>query len=123
MWNLITLLVWLPLATLWFALVALIVRLWGIRLPIFWWNADPVSLRALRRWQHVIVEGVLKYGMGSWLMLSSADYIACRFEYHPASCETVRFFFISLAGCMFMGLLVGLSQWARLGRQRLASPD
>jgi hypothetical protein len=118
-WFLVTVLVWLLEATVWFALVALMVRPWGIRLPILWWHtpeSGTAALPALGRWQYVIVEGVLKWGLGSWLLLSSANYIACHFEYHSASCETVGVLCFSLAGSMFMGLLVGLGWWAR--RQR-----
>ena len=123
MWPLITLMVWLPVLTLWFALVALIVRPWGIRLPIFWFHADPAHYPVLKHWQYVIVEGVLRWGVGSWLLFSTADYIRFRFDYRPESHVTVGFFFIGLAFSMFMGFLVGLAQWARRERQRLAKSD
>ena len=105
----------------WTLVIPLIVRPLGIRLPL-WRYPEAAALRALGRWQYVIVEGVLKWGVGFGLFFLTADYIGCRFAHDLASCKTVGFFFISLAGCMLMGLLVGLVGWARR-RQRLESPD
>ena len=122
MWALVTVLLWLLEIVVWWAVVIpLIVRPLGIRLPL-WRFPKAAAPLGLGRWRYVIVEVVLKWGVGFWLLVSTADYIACRFEYHPASCITLGFFFISLAGDMFMGLLIGLGQWAQ-HRQRLASPD
>jgi hypothetical protein len=119
----VTILVWLIEGTVWFALVALIVRPFGIRLPIWWWHrpeSAAAAVRALNRWQYVLVEGVLKYGVGSWLFFSTANYIDYRFEYRYVFGEmTIGLFFFSLAATIVMGMLVGLADWARGHRQRV----
>jgi len=122
MWALVTVLLWLLEIVVWWAVVIpLIVRPLGIRLPLWRFPKAAVPL-GLGRWGYVIVEGVLKWGVGIWLFFSTADYIGCRFARHFASCKTVGLFFIDLAECMFVGFVVGLARWARRG-QRLASPD
>jgi hypothetical protein len=74
----VVILMWLVEAAVWFALVPLIVRPFGIRLPILWWHR-PESVaptdRVVGRWQYILLEGVLKYGAGSWFLLSTANYI------------------------------------------------
>lgn len=122
----VTFFVWFIEATLWFALVALIVRPLGIRMPIWWWS-KPESVATVpgpTRWQYVLVEGVLKYGAGSWLLLSTANYIDDRFEGRPFFGKMkIGFFLIGLAGFMLMGFSVGLADWARRRRQHFTSPD
>jgi hypothetical protein len=119
----VTILVWLIEGTVLFALVALIVRPFGIRLPIWWWHrpeSAAAAVRALNRWQYVLVEGVLKYGVGSWFLFSTANYIHYRFEYRYIFDEmTIGVFFFGLAASVFMGMLGGLAHWARGHRQRV----
>lgn len=118
----VTIFVWLIEATLWCAVVALIVRPCGIRLSILRWSGPDAAAHALDRWQYILVEGVLKYGVGSWLLLLTANYISNRLEEHPLFGEMkVGVFFFSMAGFMLTGFLVGLADWAR--RQHFKSPD
>jgi len=119
-----TIFAWLIEATIWFALVAVIVRPFGVKLPIFWWSKPEVAVRGVGRWGYVLVEGVLKYGLGSWLLLSTANYFSNRFEEYPLFGEMkLGVFFFSMAGFMLMGFLVGLADWARGHRQHSPSPD
>lgn len=117
----VTIVVWLIEATVWFAVVGLVVRACGMRLPILWWSRPGA---ALGRWQYVVVQGVLKYGVGSWLLLSTANYISNRFEEHPLFGEMkVGVFCFSMAAFMLVGFLVGLADWARQRRQPFTSPN
>jgi hypothetical protein len=94
-------------------------------------SGDAVTPLALSKWsgtssrslQYFIVK-VLEVSVGFWLLNTTTDYIACRFEHHTASCKTVSFLFVELAEYMFVaGLLFGLIEWMRRWRRSLASPD
>jgi hypothetical protein len=120
-WATVAVLLWLLELLVWWTLIPLVVRPLGIRLPL--WRYPNGAAQALGRWQYFIVK-VLEVSVGFWLLNTTTDYIACRFEHHTASCKTVGFLFVELAEYMFIaGLLFGLIGWMRRWRRSLASPD
>jgi len=65
----------LPVFLLWFALVTLVVRAFGVRLPFFsLWRHNTTPQR-LTFSQHIWLIGVLYWGCGMWIVTTLDDYI------------------------------------------------
>jgi len=113
-WS-ITCLILLAEAVIWFALVPLIVRPFGIKTPMLWHSLESYgpALRALSRWQYIVVEGGLKFGVGSWLLISTSDYVGWRFGYWRGLHQTVASLLFGMVAYLLMGFMVGLADWTR----------
>jgi hypothetical protein len=106
----------LPVFLLWFAVVALIGRAFGVRLPFrrFWQrNGTSQSLTFL---QHMWLKGVLGWGCGMWIVTTFDDYLGWKYwsgsAYHFSAGNLLSHAVLWPLG----GLLFGWMTWnARTG--------
>jgi hypothetical protein len=76
----------LPLIFLWFAIVALIVRPFGVRLPLglFSFRERSSAFQSLTFPQYVMVCGVLSFGCGMFILTTASSYIEWKY-FHGSS--------------------------------------
>jgi hypothetical protein len=101
----IQLVVALPVFLLWFAVVALIGRAFGVRLPFRSLRKRNTSQR-LTFSQHMLLTGVLGWGCGMWLVTTLCDYLDWKYWSGSAqelSAEKILFHAVlgPLAGVFF----------------------
>jgi len=65
----------LPVFLLWFALVTLLVRAFGVRLPFRILRQRDGTSQSLTFSQHLWLIGVLYWGCGMWIVTTLDDYI------------------------------------------------
>lgn len=108
-WFAIMLIVGLPVMIVWYFILGLFVRPFGIRVGVYWPTRNGrermvAERAALTRPQYVIVYGVLGWGFGVALLLSATNYIAYRLGIQNADTlkdVTGRFIAFALGGIGF----------------------
>src|SRR6266849_10226493 len=89
-WLVLTLVLGLPFITLWYAVTALLVRPFGIKVPILVWSKEyRRAVRKLSRVQYAVLGGILCFGMGSQLFIGLARYVEFRFKLDQGSPESL----------------------------------
>jgi hypothetical protein len=71
----IQILVALPVFLLWFAVVALLLRAFGVRLPFRGLRGRNGASQSLTFSQHMWLIGVLYWGCGMWIVTTLDDYL------------------------------------------------
>ena len=103
-----------PGILLWYALVALLVRPFGVQLPInhlFNWGEKRAAFRRLTFAKHIVVFGVLFFGGLMFVNMTIWDYLDWRFwggSYHRLSVDVI---FLHAATCLGLGVLLGVLNW------------
>src|SRR5271165_1815660 len=109
----------LPAFTVWYAVVALLVRPFGIRVPLLIWRKGyKKAVGHLSRFQYTVFAGVLGFGVGTQLLYTLMRYLeSSRFGPEVPFHESLGLFAARMICCMLAsGLLFWLS-W------RPSSPD
>ena len=101
-------------AFVWIALVPLLVRPFGIRLPLwpFQRKQGDNALLALPLWQCMLIQGVLFYGCGMLIGQTLFDWILDKAPFRPPSAKA---WFTSLVFCL-LGIAFSYSEWHRSRR-------
>jgi hypothetical protein len=70
----------LPVLTLWRSIVAILVRPFGVRLPLFSFRLKRLrtEISKLSHRAYILVEGVLNFGIGVWLLLNIVELVSSR---------------------------------------------
>jgi hypothetical protein len=70
----------LPVLTLWRSIVAILVRPFGIRLPLFPFPSKQfrTEISKLSHGAYILVEGLLNFATGLWLVLNIGDWLSSR---------------------------------------------
>jgi len=109
----VTMLVALPVFLLWLALVSLLVRPFGVRLPL-----APLSFVKLRSAfqsltfsQYLIVHGILCFGCGMLIMTTLSRYLEWKY-WHGSPLTSENLLRAALEYPLLSGVLFGLISWA-----------
>jgi len=113
-WLLILAVLALPVLTIWRSAVAILVRPFGIRLPLF-----PFPLKHLRNGiselghrTYILVEGVLNFGAGAWLLLNFVDLVSLKLSVAGRALHRDLFEVLLQLGCFLaMGGGWGWLRW------------
>jgi hypothetical protein len=117
-WLLLLMVLAVPVLTAWDAIVALLVRPFGIRVPLLIWRKDyKEAIRRMSRGQYILVVGVLGWGIGVQLLITATRYAEFRFKLFDPVPETLGDFVVELIGFMLVGIFFGWMMW------RQSSPD
>jgi hypothetical protein len=102
----IEILIALPVVLLWLTVVSVLVRPFGVRLPLtpFSWDKQRSAFQSLTFSQYVIVGGVLYFGCGMWIVTTLWRYLEWKY-WHGPSISTENF----LRDAMQYPLLSGFS--------------
>lgn len=78
-WLLILSVLALPVSILWRSIVAILVRPFGIWLPLFSYPSKHLrtAIGKLSHRAYILVAGVLNFGVGAWLLLNIVGGRAC----------------------------------------------
>jgi len=111
----------LPLLLIWQTAIGLLVRPWGIRFPLFPLPLKKLSaaIRGLSKWEYIIVEGVLGWGVGTRLLLSATDFVSSRVNPKSGLHHASGSFVVGLVFFMLGGVGWGWIMW----NTRDHSPD
>ena len=109
----------LPVLTLWRSIVAILARPFGLRLPLL-----PFPLKRLRteiseltHREYILVEGVLNFGAGVWLLLNIVELVSSRLGFAGRAPHRGLFEGLLQLGCfLFMGAGWGWLMWEGLPR-------
>jgi hypothetical protein len=105
----------LPVLFLWLALVSILVRPFGIKLPLAPLSAKRRSaFQALTFSQFLIVAGVLIFGCGMLIMMTFSRYIAWKY-WHGSSLTTESLLRDAFQYPLLSGLLFGVVGWFTRG--------
>jgi hypothetical protein len=109
----VTMLVALPVLFLWLALVSLLVRPFGVRLPL-----APLSFakrrsafQSLTFYQYLMVYGILCFGCGMLIMTTLSRYLEWKY-WHGSPLTSENFLRASLEYPLLAGVLFGLISWS-----------
>src|SRR5258708_6446997 len=110
MWLVLTAALSLPVFTVWCAVAALLVRPFGIRVPVLIWSKDYTrALRQLKRVQYIAFSGVLVWAVGSQLLATLARNVEYWFKLDHPFRQTPGYFEFSLIGFILVGIFWGRS--------------
>ncbi len=106
----------LPVFLLWFAVVTLIGRAFGVRLPFRGlWQRNGTS-QSLTFLQHMWFKGVLGWGCGMWIVTTFDDYLGWKYWSGSAHDLSAEELLIHAVLWPVAGLLFGWMTWnARTG--------
>jgi hypothetical protein len=103
-WLVLTLALGLPFLTVWYAVAALLVRPFGIKVPLLVWSKDyKKAVQTLTRVQYSVFGGVICFGAGSQLFIALARYVEFCFKLDHGSPETLGEFLGSMIWFMLWG--------------------
>lgn len=110
----VVVLVAFPVFSLWFTVVSVLVRPFGLRLPLtpFSWAKQRSALQALNFPQYLIVVGVLSSGGGMLIVCTLWDYLEWKY-WHGSS-----FTRYEILSSFLTGVLIGIVSWSSLGGKR-----
>ena len=105
-----------PFLFVWYSLIAILTRPFGVRLPLL---AIPLvhlrqAIGQLSFRQYIIVQGVLVWGAGTWLMIHATNLVTSRFGFAGSSREGLDWFFVGLGVFMLAGIGFGWMMWNHL---------
>lgn len=116
-WLLILAVLALPVFTLWRGIVAILVRPFGISLPLFSFPSKHLrtAIGKLSHRAYILVEGVLNFGVGTWLLLNIVDLVSSRLGVAGRASHRVLFdVLVQLGGFFAMGAGFGWLMWEGL---------
>jgi hypothetical protein len=114
----IELLIALLLFLLWLTVVSVLVRPFGIQLPLtpFSWAKRRSAFQSLTFPQYLIVGGVLYFGCGMLIVSTLSRYLVWR--YWHGSALTSENWVREVLSSLLSGVLFGLISWLSLGGNR-----
>jgi len=101
----------LPVVLLWFGVVALIGRAFGIRFPFGTWRQRNGTLQSLTFSQHMWLKGVLGWGCGVWIATTLDDYLAWKYWSGSAYHFSAGYLLSHAVLWPLAGLLFGWMTW------------
>jgi hypothetical protein len=104
----------LPVLFLWMTVVSLLVRPFGVRLPVspFSFAERKTAFRVLTFSEYLIVGGILYFGCGMFILMTLSRYLEWKYFHGPSDYLTLHGLFISLLSYPLIGgLLFGLISW------------
>ncbi|SRR6266700_6876723 len=122
--HLITLAIAIPSAIVCLTLIELGVRLFGPRTLREHYRQRRIeevrALRSLHRWQVVLIEGVLKFGLYMALVFTVVDFVRSRYEAgHIFDTEDVL---VNIVIFGLIGIWTGYSSWNRIWDHKYDPP-
>jgi len=104
----------LPVFFLWLVIVSLLVRPFGVRLPLapFSFEKRSRALEALTFSQYLLVCGVLWFGCGTLIATTFSDYLEWKYWHGSPLSLTYKFFHDAVFSTLFGGVLFGLMSWS-----------
>ena len=114
----IGMLIALPVFLLWLTVVSVLVRPFGILLPLtpFSWAKRRSAFQSLTFSQYVIVGGVLYIGCGMWIETTLWRYLEWKY-WHGPSISTENFLRDAMQYPLLSGVLVGVMCYLSLGNR------
>ena len=114
----IDILIALPVFLLWLTVVSVLLRPFGIQLPLtpFSLASRRSALQALTFPQYLMVSGVLYFGCGMLIWSTLSRYLEWRYWHGPPL--TGEHFVRGVVSCLFGGVFFGFVSWLSLGRDR-----
>ena len=112
----IEILIALPVFLLWMTVVSVLVRPFGIQLPLtpFRWAKRRSALQSLTFSQYVAVGGVLYFGCGMWIVTSLWRYLEWKY-WHGPSITTENLLRDAMQYPLLSGVLFGVVSYLSLG--------
>src|SRR5437870_4820823 len=93
-----------------------LLRAFGLRF-FLWWSTTPEKVapyRRLRRWQFIVVEGLLSFPVPMLVYLVASGYIERHYDQHYLPHHHYVGTAITLAILICAGILSGLDQWKKI---------
>jgi hypothetical protein len=114
----IEMLIALPVALLWLTVVSLLVRPFGVRLPLtpFSWAKHKSAFQSLTFSQYVIVGGVLYFGCAMWIATTLWRYLEWKY-WHGPSMSTENVLRDAMQYPLLSGVLYGVVSYLSLGNR------
>jgi hypothetical protein len=113
----LTLLLGLPVLFLWLVVVPLIVRPFGVRLPLapFSFTKRRSAFENLTFSQHVLINGFLAFGCGMFIYKTLSDYLGWKY-FHDRPLTSVNLLDNALSYLLVGSVLYGLISWPTRSR-------